>query len=227
MAPILIDRRHLLTAVVLFLLIVTSCLITGYVLGYQAATQSNLEMKSISELQIPDPKPSESSVSSEKVGATLEPGEDIDVDSPDFEIADVADVTDVVDVTDVKDVIVDVSTDENNNASDEAGMQENDGVPNDSANENLLIVDTADASDARYTIQVGLYGNKRNADRKVAELLDKNLSAYISDSVNRKDETLFNVRFGYFNDKQSVVTALELYQEKHTGDGYIVRLRQR
>ena len=157
MAPILIDKRHLLTAIVLFLLTVLACLTVGYILGYQAAVKANISSSLVSELKIPAAKPHEKKNPLAISAYAAEPGEDVDVDRPDDIIEVETSATADIDA----DVII-------------ASLAE---LEIDAITSHLEIVDTANSTDARYTIQVGLYGNKNNADRKVDELLNKQLSA--------------------------------------------------
>jgi cell division septation protein DedD len=88
------------------------------------------------------------------------------------------------------------------------------------------IMDTANAEDARYTIQVGAFADSQNAIRRMSELESENLSAYTNGYRNKRDELRFNVRFGYFNNKSSALTALNSFQQNMSGSGYIVRIRR-
>lgn len=88
------------------------------------------------------------------------------------------------------------------------------------------ILDTANAEDARYTIQVGAFADSQNAIRRMSELESQNLSAYTNGYRNKRDELRFNVRFGYFNNKSSALTALNGFQQNMSGSGYIVRIRR-
>ena len=87
-------------------------------------------------------------------------------------------------------------------------------------------MDTANAEDARYTIQVGVFADSENAMRKKSELESQKLSAYIDEYTNKRDELRFNVRFGYFKDKSSAVTALSIFQQNASGSGYVSRIRR-
>jgi len=82
---------------------------------------------------------------------------------------------------------------------------------------------TADeANKIKYSIQVGIYGRLINAQNMKTKLQAKNLDAYVSDSVNKKNKFRYNVRFGYFVDKKSAITALGDYKKAQKGDGYLV-----
>jgi len=75
----------------------------------------------------------------------------------------------------------------------------------------------------KYSIQVGMYGRLLNAENMMETLQAKQLNAYVSDYKNNKDEVRYNVRFGYFVDKKTAVSALEAYKDNQDGDGYLVR----
>ena len=92
--------------------------------------------------------------------------------------------------------------------------------------EALNIVDTATEETARYSIQMGVYSDFNNAENKVEELLNLNLSAYMSQYQNQKDETRYNVRFGHFSSFSSARQALNIYGQHFVGSGYITRLKR-
>jgi cell division septation protein DedD len=80
----------------------------------------------------------------------------------------------------------------------------------------------AELNNIKYSIQVGIYGRLINAENMVKMLQAQNLNAYVSDYVNKKNENRYNVRFGYFVDKKSALSALNKYKNKQKGDGYLV-----
>ena len=90
-----------------------------------------------------------------------------------------------------------------------------------------LVVITALTSDElnniQYSIQVGMYGRLINAENMMGMLQAQHLDAYVSDYINKKNESRYNVRFGYFVDKKSALTALKLYKNEQKGDGYLVK----
>ena len=88
------------------------------------------------------------------------------------------------------------------------------------------VIDTADANSARYTIQVGMYADMGNAERRVSELEEQQLSAYIDTYTNKQDKERFNVRFGYFNSMSSARKALAVYEKQFSGSGYIASMRR-
>jgi cell division septation protein DedD len=88
------------------------------------------------------------------------------------------------------------------------------------------IIDTANAEDARYTIQVGVFADAENALRKKSELESQKLTAYINEYTNKRDALRFNVRFGYFKDKSSALAALTSFEHSLSGSGYVTRIRR-
>ena len=81
---------------------------------------------------------------------------------------------------------------------------------------------SAELNSIKYSIQVGIYGRLINAENMMRLLQAQNLNAYVSDYVNKKNENRYNVRFGYFMDKKSALSALTKYKNKQKGDGYLV-----
>jgi cell division septation protein DedD len=92
--------------------------------------------------------------------------------------------------------------------------------------EQPLIIDTASAEDARYTIQVGVFAAAGNAIRRMSELEAHKLSAYTDGYTNQRNQLRFNVRFGYFNNKASAVAALNDFEQHLSGSGYVTRIRR-
>ncbi len=80
----------------------------------------------------------------------------------------------------------------------------------------------AELNSIKYSIQVGIYGRLINAENMVKMLQAQHLDAYVSDYTNKKNENRYNVRFGYFVDKKSALSALKKYKNKQKGDGYLV-----
>jgi len=74
-----------------------------------------------------------------------------------------------------------------------------------------------------YSIQIGMYGRLNNAEKKMKVLQQSNVDAYISTYLNKKNETLYNVRFGYYPDKKSALAALRKYKNIEDSDGYLVK----
>jgi len=87
----------------------------------------------------------------------------------------------------------------------------------------LLAADSAALQKNNYSIQVGTYGRLANAENMVKMLQSKNFEAYVSEYSNKKNIRLYNVRFGYFVDKKTAISALDEYKSSQRGDGYLVK----
>lgn len=105
------------------------------------------------------------------------------------------------------------------------GTTEQPAVDGTSPNNTSAIVDTAGAEDARYTIQVGVFADADNAARRISELESLQLSAYLNEYTNKREEARFNVRFGYFNNKSSALAALGIFENDLSGSGFVTRIR--
>ena len=88
------------------------------------------------------------------------------------------------------------------------------------------ISDTANAEDARYTIQVGVFADEDNALRRLSELESLQLSAYVNEYTNKREEVRYTVRFGYFKNKSSALAALDIFEQDLSGSGYVARIRR-
>lgn len=78
---------------------------------------------------------------------------------------------------------------------------------------------------ARYSIQVGMYGQRVNASNLVTMLEAQGLAAYISEYLNKKQQLRYNVRFGYFESKRAALKGLKYYTVNMDGKGYLVRFK--
>ncbi len=86
--------------------------------------------------------------------------------------------------------------------------------------------DEVEKHEARYSIQVGMYGQRVNAENLVKMLAAQGLNAYSSEYLNKKQQLRYNVRFGFFADKKSALAALRQYRDTLDGKGYLIRLKQ-
>ena len=142
------------------------------------------------------------------------------LENPQLQLASLEITADVIKPGSTTDVINEIddkqpgAADEHQlNGSIESGMQ-------------TEIIDTANAEDARYTIQVGVFADAENALRRKSELESQKLSAYINEYTNKRDALRFNVRFGYFKDKSSALAALTSFEQSLSGSGYVTRIRR-
>lgn len=76
---------------------------------------------------------------------------------------------------------------------------------------------------APYTIQVGAYRTKSNADRQVAQLREKGFDAYIHEKNDKDQKAWYFVRFGGFEDFGAADKALAAFKEQERMDGAVVR----
>jgi cell division septation protein DedD len=88
-----------------------------------------------------------------------------------------------------------------------------------SAPAKLNVTETA----APYTIQVGAYRKKGNADRQVAQMREKGFEAYISEKNDKDQRAWYFVRFGRFGSVNAAKQALTALKEQQKLDGAIVR----
>ena len=73
-----------------------------------------------------------------------------------------------------------------------------------------------------FSVQVGLFANRENAQNLVDELIEKGFDAYMADFVSSSGEVKYNVRFGQFSDRQSVQEKLAEYKQLFSTPAYIV-----
>jgi cell division protein FtsN len=78
-------------------------------------------------------------------------------------------------------------------------------------------------TEASYSIQVGAFRAKNNADRQVAQLREKGFDAYLYEKNNKEQRTWYFVRFGHFENFGSADKALTAFREQAQMDGAIVR----
>ena len=221
MAPFLIDKRHVSTFVMLFLFLALLCFVAGFFLGHQYATNKTTG-STISELLLPDAGSSVLSLAEDYAATVNEPGENVDVDTPDVK-EPVIESPSKLTANSVENKIV-IAKKVVSNEEVVPDPMEVDSIELDTQLSN--IIDNATKENAKYSIQVGLYGIKVNAERRVQGLINQKLSGHLTSFINNKGDTLYNVRFGYFLNKTSVDEALGIYQQKHTGEGYIIGLKQ-
>ena len=127
---------------------------------------------------------------------------------------------------DAETIKVDVSPDQNRPQQIPVSQRHSDvstGLP-DSFKAMEITSQTADElNDIKYSVQVGMYGRLENAENMVQKLQAKDFDAYVSDFTNKKNETRYNVRFGYFRDKRAAKSALRQYRQSQKADGYLVK----
>jgi cell division septation protein DedD len=245
MAPILIDPRGLIKLGLISLLTLLVVFFAGYFSGYQKAVVFYTTANEIEALDLPEHGAKDSSDVNAQLPKMTVPGEEIDVDQPvdikpdlardnssqteGLVIAQAENTT-----TEIPTKVVGVSSDDITqlDMTEEAIAKLSpkkliEVIPDDATQLKKEYIEisnlTADALDEiKYSAQVGVYGNLVNAENMVKLLQAKSFNAYVSDYTNKKNETRYNVRFGYFLDKKSAISALKKYKKSEKGDGYLV-----
>lgn len=247
MSPVLLDHRSLKRLGLSTVLALVIVFLSGYVVGFKKAEvklASHIETLSI---DVPVLVAATFADMEPQPPMLTEPGETIDVDSADDERE--VSVRGVINVAQIspgevikkspKIVVKNINPRIAHNV-EQKGIEEKQIFPADTSYPlaiggpaesdpeqeiEQLIQDTATEENAAYSVQVGMYGRLENAERIVEELIATDLSAYLTDYMNRKNEIRYNVRFGYFADRRSARGALATYEKELSGSGYIVRLQ--
>ena len=274
MAPLLLDHRSLFRAGLYLGLCGVLIFFGGYYTGYQKAAQNgDIAMSRTVALALPGVALADESKFEAQVPATMEPGADIDVDSPDNHVAEIthshesdkdhvssdefSQNNESTGSNEMLTVNKQPVTTASSNKAKETSLSSSKAASNSASTITKVetdspalqlasltvtpevlestdgavagdkqVIDTADASNARYTIQVGMYADIGNAERRVLELEQQQLSAYIDAYTNKQDKERFNVRFGYFNSMSSARKALAIYESEFSGNGYIASMRR-
>lgn len=242
-SPVLLDHRSLKWLWLSVFLLLTVVFLAGYISGFEKAEYRWVVRVDSLPLVLPAVAVVDQASLEAQPPAVEEPGASIDVDSVDV-IAEnniIAEITAQVQVID--EVLVEEKTEiaelvepavvvaEKINEQITAGDFKTEvqvsaiGGPliNDFADD-LSISDNASEEAASHSIQVGMYKSFDNAASKVEKLLHSDLSAYLHEYQNKNNETRYKVRFGYFNSFSSAGLALENFEKKYSGSGYVVRL---
>lgn len=233
MTPILLERTDFLKIGTTVVLLLTTVFVAGFIFGYSRAEQQQITMASI-DLDVPPASESSEAVDRNPiVPENVEQGHDRDVDVADDEPdephhthfhASMETVTNTVEMDASITAEPDTGNPESVNKPEDLGV----GGPHAQiqADPVELMMDTADESSARFTLQVGMFSRAANAERKLDMLRSMNLSAYTSEFTDSKDRTRFNVRLGYFDRKREALAALQSYREVFSSDGYLVSINR-
>ena len=248
MKPVLLDQRSLFKAGVTVSLVMLVVFFSGYYLGHQKATPGNsMELNKTIALALPRPAYADLAELDQQPPRVPEPGASIDVDSPDTVADGVDSLGEIVEASVAAGTAdpanpqlplasLAVTPAESSPGSETAAIepapQQRRGPDADRPGGGIggpgktpVISDTARVEDASYTIQVGVFADEQNALRRKSELEAMQLSAYITQYANKRDEPRFNVRFGYFKNKSSALTALQTFEHHMSGSGYVARIR--
>ncbi|MBL4712525.1 MAG: SPOR domain-containing protein, partial [Gammaproteobacteria bacterium] len=246
MAPILIDTRGLIKLGVLLLLVTVIVFAAGFISGIQQASAFYDVGSETEVLALPSKKSISDSALEQQLPGIVLAGEEIDVDFPKQEIpippVAVNSKTKTFDgINTFDDATNKVSTISRQNKTNKVRVSHEDKATKtvliDKLKIDKFVVDKsaykksstednsllpANLSNVKYSVQVAMYRQFSNAQSMVKILQAKNFNAYVSDYTNRKNETRFNVRFGYFIDKKSALADLKRYSNTSKNDGYLV-----
>jgi len=243
MAPLLIDSRDLVKYIIITMFVMVVVFAVGFALGHQRVATFYQVSSVVQSLTLPGHVPvAESDIGSQQP-ENIAAGEEIDVDSPEAIVSETV-IQDNLelpqqavaktsrpfvkkrDKTSGLKVTVQDDADTSIQGSDKDYAAENDVVAQQPALSDAAII-TAFTSDQiskiKYSIQVGMYGSLQNAENMMMTLRLKRYESYITDFTNKKNETRYNVRFGYFPDKKSAMASLDKFKGDQNGDGYLVR----
>ena len=68
--------------------------------------------------------------------------------------------------------------------------------------------------DYRFSLQVGVFANKQNADKLSAMLTKKGYNPYFFETINSKNKNLYSVRIKNFLDLKAAFNAEHEYRKK-------------
>ncbi len=245
MAPILLDMRGLFKAGISFALLLLIVFVGGFISGYQKALhQQRIEtVKQV--LNLPENITATEIALGPQLPEKVAPGADIDVDKPDSESDINPDYNleyrveppavskihaDVAELAGSETLIAESDADQNKKKSPTVILKQ---VPNQKSETIVHTVkpfktmaeEVSAIHKTVYAIQVGVYGRKFNAEKRISLLEEQGLKAYLSEYANNKKQRRYNVRFGYFGDRKTALTALKQYRSRQNANGYLVKLK--
>ncbi len=226
MPPILIDSRDFLKLGFIAVLLVTVIFAAGYLLGHQRAASFYQAGSELHALSLPQPIVTTEKINGRQLSAVIVAGENIDVDRPESikntqnKSADsllsavVSDPS--LDADGVPETVAVQTTTQVVKVADNT-------APSSQSESQIVSAFTSDElGKIKYSIQVGMFGRLLNAEKKMQRLQAQQYSAYVSDFTNKNNEVRYNVRFGYFMDKKTAITALKKFKISQQSDGYLV-----
>ena len=230
-APVLLDQRSMVRIGLVMALFLVVIFMSGYVVGFQKAELRLSAPTARHALTLPEPVAVLAETVEPEIPLQIEPGENIDVDSADpaeqvaYDPGPAVSQNKKADIAGADQTVLhDAAQDTDTLPMGMGGPAASD--PGHAAETgSAALYDNATRELARYTIQTGMYSQLGNAERKVKELTSAELSAYFDEYLNARNETRYNVRFGYYQDHGSARRALKAYQQEMAGSGYIVNLQ--
>jgi cell division septation protein DedD len=242
MAPILIDSRGLIKLGFVAVFVTASVFAGGFFTGYQKAAgfyQLDIPAQALS---LPERSSTQISDIEARVPEVIAAGETIDVDQVDDNQAEVNHA-----VADAE--IIEPSSPSSkmppsalrpalDSTTGEPVAKHTAAEPPESGSSVATVENTEqaetiehpdadfsrlNAAKAKFTAQVGTFGQLPNAEKMMGKLQAKGLDAYITTYTTKNNKTRYNVRFGYFSDKKTARKLLRQYKTSQQGDGYLVK----
>lgn len=231
MAPLLIDSRDLFKFVLVSVVTVIIVFTSGVFVGHQRAATYYQAGRDVYPLPLPGRATVAENLLETQLPLEIEAGEFIDVDHPESSVRPVTNNVPVQTLVSVPEKITEIQ-------QDDKAVQTKENSQKNAANTEKHVISTQpDAAIAsvvsssrtggldniKYSIQAGVYGRLVNAENMMKMLQMQRYEAYITDYTNRKNETRYNVRFGYYPDKKSALESLGRFKSDKNGDGYLVK----
>ena len=207
MAPLLIDSRDLFKFVLVSVVTVITVFASGVFVGHQRAATYYQVGSDVYPLPLPQRTTVAENVLESQLPVEVEAGEFIDVDHPESSVKPVT-----------NDALVQSLKNAANTEKHVISTQ-----PDTAIATLVPSVRTDSLHNIKYSIQAGVYGRLVNAENMKKMLQMQRYEAYITDYTNEKNETRYNVRFGYFSDKRSALASLGKFKSDKNGDGYLVK----
>lgn len=233
MAPLLLDQRGLIKTGFFLCLSFAVVFFGGYYTGYDkgyghAEIYSEQRAPVPVALVLPEPAYADIDVFEPQPPAVIEPGADIDVDRPDEAGTNVlaSESTDSAPPQSRVEAEISDAGFRAQTPSPPVQVASLEVTPEVVADVTAVSVLASNASpaEAKYSIQVGMYGSTANARLLLETLNATRLDAYIDEFTNAQDKARFNVRFGFYRDRASAKAALAYYRSQLDGEGYVVRV---
>ena len=219
MAPILLDKHGIMKLSVIAATAIVLVFSAGFLFGYHQANDQNVRSADSEPLTLPVKNTHLATDVEQQIPEVVDAGEVSDVDQPEIVKASTKKIrasTDALETPVLDSNIKKIAGEVNpSTVADEITL-------NDITNTEPVSISDDILAKAKYSIQVGMYGRLVNAEVMAEKLRLQNLHAYVTDYINKKNEVRFNVKFGYFPNKNIAHAALQEYINSQSGDGYLV-----
>jgi len=235
MAPILIDKPGLVKLGLISVLTLVIFFAVGFFSGYQQATKVYTDRSAAEVLVLPEQTAAQENDVLPQQPDDIAAGAEIDVDQPQSKASNAVNTAAIVNkihkpakqgMKGNKKQPTDNKKPGNNRVVSVSDYSVKVGVPAVKTQPvdfvNISALPPEDIKKIKYSVQVGTFGRLDNAEKMVATLHEKQLDAYASEYTNKQNLIKYNVRFGYFTDKQSARRALKEFKNKQKSDGYLV-----